>query len=197
MNESIKNIFEKQGYCLVKNFLSKEVALFLSDYLKLKKEIKTALGESLVDDQVPDAACVFHNEPFLETLYLQHTEKMKCLTGVDVIPTYIYARIYGTGNTLAPHKDRPSCEISATIKLDESDNYCWPVCVEGSGFELGVGDAVVYKGCDVLHWRDKCEATEDYFLSQMFMHFVDKNGPHADFKFDKDPTREFILSKFL
>lgn len=196
MESSIKT-FEKQGYALVKNFLPRDVALFLSDYLKVRKEIKQATGEEITDPQIPDASCIFSHEPVLETLYLQYTDKMKELTGVDVLPTYIYARIYQNGNELHPHKDRPSCEISATIKLDESENYTWPICVEEGSFKLDVGDAVIYRGCDVLHWRDKCEADEDYFLSQMFMHFIDKNGPYAEYVFDKMPARQFVLTKCM
>ena len=195
--QSAKTIFEKQGYALVKNFLPPDVAKFLSDYLKVRSEIKIANGDQTNDDQIPDASCIFSQEPVLETLYLQYTEKMKQVTGLDVLPTYIYARIYQNGNELRPHKDRPSCEISATIKLDESEEYTWPICVEEGSFELDVGDAVIYRGCDVLHWRNKCVASEDYFLSQMFMHFVDKNGPHTEYIFDKIPARQFVLSKCM
>lgn len=189
--------FQENGYCLVKNFLPKDVALFLSDYLKVRREIKIANGDRTSDGQIPDASCVFSEEPVLEALYLQYTEKMKQVTGLDVLPTYIYARIYQNGNELYPHKDRPSCEISATIKLDESEEYTWPICIEGGSFDLDVGDAVIYRGCDVLHWRDKCQADEGYFLSQMFMHFIDKNGPYLEHVFDKIPARQFVLTKCM
>ncbi|MDC3229592.1 hypothetical protein OAU05_00570 [bacterium] len=197
MQEKTSAILEEKGYAVIKNFMPKELAAFLSNYLHVRKEIKISTGEKTTDPQIPDAACIFSHEPILESLYIDYTKKMEEITGCILFPTYIYARIYKNGNVLEPHKDRPSCEISATIKLNESEDYSWPIAIEGSYVELDVGDAVVYKGCEVLHWRDKCEATEDYFLSQMFMHFVDKNGQYADFKFDKDPTRAFILSKFL
>ena len=35
-------------------------------------------------------------------------------TGLQLIPTYSYARIYKKGDILKRHKDRPSCEISTT-----------------------------------------------------------------------------------
>ena len=38
-------------------------------------------------------------------------------TGLKVLPTYTYARIYKTGDILERHKDRPSCEISTTVNL--------------------------------------------------------------------------------
>ena len=39
-------------------------------------------------------------------------------TGLDLCPTYSYARLYKKdGDELKRHKDRPSCEISTTINL--------------------------------------------------------------------------------
>lgn len=189
--------FDQNGFVVVRDFIAKDIALFLSDYLHVMAEINKNIGANLGDSQIPDANGVFHQDPALESLYLKQTEKMEGITGLSLSPTYIYARIYKNGNELTPHKDRPSCEISATIKLNESDDFCWPIAIEDNYIELGVGDAVIYKGCDVLHWRDKCEASDDYFLSQMFMHFVDKNGPYSDFKFDKNQNREIVLSKFI
>ena len=119
------------------------------------------------------------------------------ITGINVIPTYIYARIYKNGNILHAHKDRESCEISATIKLDESKNYRWPISIEGNYIELDIGDAVLYKGCELTHWRDECKADNDYFLSQLFMHFVDENGLNKDHAFDKDPSREKVLCNLI
>tara|TARA_R110000787_G_C13397420_1_gene443159 strand:- start:68 stop:661 length:594 start_codon:yes stop_codon:yes gene_type:complete len=190
-------IFKEQGYCLVKNFLPKDLATFLSSYLKVQKEIKINLGQKLTDTQVPNASCVFEQEPALEALYVGYTHKMEKIVGLSLLPTYAFARIYKTGNILAPHKDRPACEISATIKLEESDSYSWPICIEESSFNLDVGDAVIYRGCDVLHWRDKCKADEDYFLSQLFLHFVDKQGPHTNTAFDQDPYRAKVLSNVM
>jgi hypothetical protein len=188
-----KKQFEKNGFFVFKDFIPKELALFLSDYLHVMKELNKIQGKELGDDQIPDAKCIVFNDPALESLYLRQTKKMEEATGYNLIPTYIYARIYGSGNILHAHKDRPSCEISASIKLNESEGYIWPIAVEDKYIELDIGDAVIYKGCEVLHWRDKCEGEKDYFLSQMFMHFVDANGQYSDYKYDRDNVREFIF----
>jgi hypothetical protein len=45
---------------------------------------------------------------------------------------------------------------------------------------LGEGDAVIYSGCDVTHWRDKCNGPDGYYSGQVFIHFVRKNGKYPD-----------------
>jgi hypothetical protein len=50
---------------------------------------------------------------------------------------------------------------------------------------LNPGDAVVYKGCDVHHWRNKMIHTR--VNAQFMLHYVDKNGPFAEYQWDKRP----------
>jgi hypothetical protein len=47
------------------------------------------------------------------------------------------------------------------------------------------GDALLYRGIDLFHWRD---AYPGEALVQVFLHYVDRDGPHADRKFDGRPT---------
>jgi hypothetical protein len=54
----------------------------------------------------------------------------------------------------------------------------------GHRFDLVEGDGVIYKGCDVLHWRDKCNGPPDYYSGQLFCHFVRANGPFVEFAGD-------------
>ena len=85
--------------------------------------------------------------------------------------------------------DRPSCEISATLTLGfEGDE--WPIYMghnedktDATEVKMNVGDAVLYRGMDVYHWREKY--TEGKWQAQVFLHYVDQNGPHAEWKYDK------------
>jgi hypothetical protein len=54
----------------------------------------------------------------------------------------------------------------------------------GQRFDLAEGDAVIYPGCDVEHWRDKCDGPDGYYSGQLFLHYVRKNGPHASQAWD-------------
>ena len=113
--------------------------------------------------------------------------KMEEVTGLELWPTYTYTRLYKKGNSLEKHTDRESCEISVTLKLSDTgeEGYNWPIWMKDAEYKLDKGDAVVYRGCDLEHWREVCEAPDGWRMGQVFMHYVDKNGPCKDFKYDK------------
>ena len=50
---------------------------------------------------------------------------------------------------------------------------------------LAPGDALLYRGCDCFHWREAFQGTR---LAQVFLHYVDRNGSHADEKYDGRKT---------
>jgi alkylated DNA repair dioxygenase AlkB len=107
---------------------------------------------------------------------------MSSVTKLDLIPTYSYARIYKHGDVLHRHKDRPSCEISATLNLGGDE---WPLFLDPTGeignegvqVNLKPGDALIYKGTIVEHWR---EPFAGYECGQVFFHYNDKNGPFKE-----------------
>ncbi len=120
---------------------------------------------------------------------------MKRETGLDVVPTYSYARIYKKGDILKRHKDRPSCEISTTINLggdpwpifidptgsdnviDEYKNIHKPNAPMGERVDLEIGDMLIYEGCKLEHWREPFEGEH---CGQVFLHYNDKNGQFKD-----------------
>ena len=102
-------------------------------------------------------------------------------------------RVYQPGEELAPHVDRPSCEISVTVNV-ASKGTPSPIWMhykdnEPHAYTLNPGDAVVYKGCEAKHWRKPFKA--DQLNVQFMLHYVDKNGPHAGRKFDARPNLGF------
>lgn len=129
-----------------------------------------------------------------ETLLKISKEHVEKISGLELYPTYSYARLYRTGNELAEHRDRPSCEISLTIKLGDTGNYNWPIYMGDTPIHLSAGDAVIYKGCEIEHRRDKC-LEPDYFLGQVFIHYVDKNGLYSDYKYDNNKDKEQFFVK--
>ena len=124
-------------------------------------------------------------------------------TGLQLIPTYSYARLYKNGDILRRHKDRPSCEISTTLNLGGDP---WPIFIDGTGADtvideekkihkpnapkgtkvlLEVGDMLVYSGCELEHWREPFEGNT---CGQVFLHYNHVNGPFAENnRFDKRP----------
>ena len=100
---------------------------------------------------------------------------MEKTTGLKLYPAYTYGRVYKKGDILKRHKDRFSCEISTTMNLGGDD---WPIYLEPSGkkgkkgvkITLKPGDMLIYRGCDLEHWRKKFTGEE---CIQVFLHYND------------------------
>ena len=154
------------------------------------------------DKQIPNTYS-HYADPVMETLLVKVLPVMAQETGLQLVPTYSYARIYKNGDTLHRHKDRPSCEISTTINLggepwpifidgtgannvmNEKQNLVKPGAPEGTKVLLEVGDMLVYSGCELEHWR---EPFEGITCGQVFLHYNHVNGPFAEKnRFDKRP----------
>lgn len=109
------------------------------------------------------------------------------ITGRKLLSTYSFLRFYTPDSRLEKHVDRRSCEYSLTIAIGkESTHETWPIMLEHDGktvsIELGVGDALLYKGAKLPHWRDPLS---DGNWLQLFVHYVDAMGSHAQEKYDR------------
>jgi hypothetical protein len=133
------------------------------------------------DNQCPNSPTFYgiFNDESLE--FLPRIEK---LTGKELYPTYTYSRIYQKGEMLLPHIDRWEAEYSFTLTL-KYDKEAWPFYVQTEdgvqSLILEPGDIVIYKGLENLHWRLGLENEYHY---QAFFHYVDKNGPYAQKRYD-------------
>ena len=114
------------------------------------------------------------------------------ITQLKLFPTYSYFRVYHRGDVLAKHTDRESCEISLSLCLGYEGDKPWPLMVEGpqgiSSADLAPGDALLYRGIECPHWRETLANERN---AQVFLHYVDQNGPYAEFKYDKRPGLSF------
>ena len=200
-------------YKVIKNAVSYELANFCLNYFLLKRDAvefmyknnihaESSLLGTWKDKQIPNTYS--HYADFvMETLLVKMLPVMKEHTGLDLIPTYSYARAYKKGDELKRHKDRPSCEISTTLNLggdkwsifidptgsdnviDEYKNIHKPNAPKGEEVVLEVGDMLVYSGCELEHWREPFEGS---VCGQVFLHYNHLNGKFADSnKFDNRP----------
>ena len=103
----------------------------------------THAGNPLVgnfhDPQVPGSYAKYADR-FMETLLVKTIDVMQKKTGLKLVPTYSYTRLYRTGNILNRHKDRPSCEISTTLCLGGDH---WPIYLDPTGADNVIEE---YKG---------------------------------------------------
>ena len=166
-------------YKIVKNFLTKEEIGLLKDYAILRHRHNTSEFDDAQSNNVADFAT--YADPIMESLLLQKKTLMEQETGINLLPTYSFWRMYTKFSDLPKHKDRPSCEISTTVNI-ASDGTAWPIFMDGKPLHLQSGDAAIYLGMELTHWREEFKGD---WCAQVFLHYVDKDGPHASFVKDK------------
>ena len=165
--------FEMDGYVPIKSFIDPQSMSTISRYLEF------ALSQNKLRGDNSSSYC-FYSDPLIETVLQNSLSHVEQISGKSLYPTYSYYRVYLSGDELKPHVDRPSCEVTATVNV-ATKGKAWPLWMKVTGKEPG--DAVVYKGCEVLHWREKAVDTE--INVQFMLHYVDQNGPYSEFKWDK------------
>ena|ERR1700736_2570416 len=142
----------------------------------------------LQDGQVPGTPSA-GNDIMMDGLLEDLQPAVESVASVNLFPTYSYFRVYKRGDVLRKHTDRPACEISLSLCLGYAADRPWPIWIEGpagvSRVELEPGDALLYRGTECPHWREACEADN---VAQVFLHYVDQRGPHAEWKYDKRPS---------
>ena len=179
-------------YQVIKGAVNYELANFIFNYFLLKRDAVSFMYQnnihsqspilgSWTDEQIPNTYSCY-GDFVMDTLLVKMLPVMKKETGLDLVPTYSYSRLYKNGDTLHRHKDRPSCEISTTIHLGGDP---WAIFVEGTEVLLDVGDMLVYSGCELEHWRKPFEGD---VCGQVFLHYNHVDGPFAEKnKFDGRP----------
>ena len=174
-------------YLVVRNFIPENRALDLGvefgNYCK---------NENIPGDpQAPHSSSVYNYISFLELL-CEKTPEISKVVNETVLPTYTYGRVYRRGDELSRHKDRPSCELSLTVNLGGSEP--WDIWVESEGREIPItlnpGDAMIYLGAEIEHWREKFNGDHYY---QVFLHYVLSRGQYAQNYFDRKESRETVF----
>ena len=199
--------FKTKKYQVIRGALSKELANFIFNYMMLQRDaVDFMMKHNKVnpanpfmgrrdDKQIPGCYSKY-GDWVMDTLLMFMIPIMKAKTGLSLVPTYSYTRLYEKGNILWRHKDRPSCEISTTLHLGGDE---WPIYLDPTGannivsgsetttiikpgapkgvrVDLKVGDMLIYSGCELEHWREPFEGN---ICSQVFLHYNHANGPYA------------------
>ena len=193
--------FKKDKYQVIKSAISTELADFCYQYFLNKRKVARYLFDEKYisgfteyfgvwnDHQIPETYS-HYADIVMETLLQKVKPIMEKKSGIKLTETYSYARIYKKGDELKRHKDRYSCEISTTMNLGGDD---WSIFLEPSGEEgkegievkLEAGDMLMYRGCDLEHWREPFKGKD---CGQVFLHYNDASGKDAkENKFDGRP----------
>tara|TARA_S200002703_G_scaffold88402_3_gene76312 strand:- start:1444 stop:1995 length:552 start_codon:yes stop_codon:yes gene_type:complete len=163
-------------YKVIKNFLTQDELKLLLIYCEIKHRTNT----SYFDFSTANHETYFYGDAIIESLMLSKKKLMEKETGKKLFPSYTFWRTYTKHAFLEKHTDRPSCEISATVFIGGDSE--WPIYMDGKPIYLEKGDAAIYLGSEVEHWRDEFFGDCQF---QAFLHYVDANGKYKDYYMDK------------
>ena len=178
--------FQEKGYQIIRNFLDEDFVKFIQEYFYLR----IRAGHAVLGDEQAENSYVFYGDPLIETVLSSSCDALSDIVGYKLLPTYSYTRLYGKGDELKNHRDRPSCESSATLALGVPDGEeISPIYFsqnedrsDAVKIILEPGDLCLYRGCDLYHWREPF--TQEWYL-QAFLHYVNADGPYKDHIYDK------------
>jgi len=210
MNKSISwtynKEFEENGFFVIKNlydptYLYSEVPdenlkgkLILYDkktknYYGLQEE--TQVKNSIARRNFPEYSDAHHDIKSVLEKFIKR----------KLYKTYYYDRFYFANQELIPHTDHKLCEISCSLHISSNIKKPWnfklkSLSGEEKSISLSPGDALVYKGCEVLHWRNSLESRynkfekmirkifrkkDDTYYHQIFFHYVLQDGNNIQF----------------
>tara|TARA_B100000315_G_scaffold32794_1_gene27561 strand:+ start:1938 stop:2372 length:435 start_codon:yes stop_codon:yes gene_type:complete len=143
------NEYQEKGHLIVKDFIDPSLAQIALDYVELKSKT-SGLVFNNEPNFVPNSM-TFYADNLTESILKNSLPKMEELTGLDLLPTYSFMRLYKEGDRLPKHKDRLSCQIAVSLCIgysyDDSE-YQWPIYLDGKEVASKPGEALLYHGTE-------------------------------------------------
>ena len=179
----LNEYFWKHGYAVIDNFVADPQELDdIPD--NVYEENHTSWyydggfkGDWGKEEQVPGAHSRHNYPPFRNfhkavVPYLQRLIKPYN----QLVPTYYFDRFYHAGEELVPHTDWSACEISVSLQISTTLKEPWAFYAEGVPLYCNNGDAIIYKGNTLKHWREAMPGGDRDYHHQIFLHYVVKDG---------------------
>ena len=176
------NLFTENGYAVIRQAISKETAKLIAiEFNMLRNNAFYANNVDLnsvgfMNDMDNPLSFSWYGAYCSESLLELLLPKIEKVIGKKLYPSYSYARIYYTGAILVVHTDRPASDyaVTITIDIDEDQSEHWPIHMrnfkgEANALVLDVGDACVYHGDKLEHWREPYNGKKQI---QMFLFYI-------------------------
>lgn len=155
-----------------------------SQYLRMKADI----GEMGLGDGQLARSYASYSDLVTEVLLGELLSGVEQFVGAPLLPTHSYTRLYGHGDELTPHTDRPACEVVVSLTLGFDADSPWPLHIRAADhtfrYALNAGDCVIFAGSHCEHWR---EPFAGRWQAQTTLHYVRAHGEFAEWVYDKRP----------
>jgi hypothetical protein len=164
------------GYALVRALIPAQQLAALQRYYRRRLDG----GEVPFGDTQVERRFAEHNEPVARLFLTALTGVVARVAGRAVKPAYAYFASYREGAALEKHLDRAQCEYSISFLVDYEPRPAgpspWPLHVsreaddDGVALRQHIGDAIIYKGRELYHWRTPLAAGQR--STHIFFHYV-------------------------
>ena len=200
--------YYEKGFVPLRGLLPREVA---ASYLSIMQkamggtlELQNRFIASAHAVTQPSMEIFSNNFPFSLGILWGLTPVMEKITGVKLLPSYSYSRVYPRGARLEVHSDRQSNEHSINLTLGYSDDIIWDFSMEArqlseheilnpvpapdfggndyTNVKMNPGDAAAYRGVHFRHAR--LTPNPNAWSAHLFMGWVDRDGPFNNNAFD-------------
>jgi hypothetical protein len=199
--------YRDQGYAALPGLLAPDLAgalaaQFLRDLAEKRVRPRFAEGKRLLKANVLNIHSARY--PLMQSFHWGLTPAITAIAGCDLVPSYALFRVYPQGAVCMVHGDRPACEHSISLTLASGGAEPWPLDIATETTPLGAagarddfrgevhtsvplapGDAVIYRGITQRHGR--LAPNPNPWSAHLFLHWVDRAGPHAAEAFDGKP----------
>ena len=186
-------MWKKNKYKVIKKCISDELCDFAYNHLLLKQNVASTLFERREipafsqewghynDPQVLNTYAIY-SDLVMEQLLIKLKPLIEKKIKIKLIENYSFARLYKKYDILKKHVDRYSCEFSTTLNLGGDQ---WPIYLISNNKKIKItlnpGDMLIYKGCELVHWR---EPFLGKVCGQVFLHYNSQDDKN---KWDNRP----------
>ena len=178
------NKFEERGYKLIDLNLGYEDLI-----VKTFKECVRTWNVLPMQTEVVSCKSIDISMEYLTSIV--HREYLTSIVekeiGLKLIPTYCYVRKYSQGSILYSHKDRDANEISLSYCISGPE---WEMNMGDNTIITKIGNAVIYKGCEIPHGRSKPSSGE---VIQVFNSWIISDGTKSNSAYDNGRHTEFYI----
>jgi hypothetical protein len=192
--------FEKNGFFIIKNLCDPSLLYSEVPNEDFKNKVLLYDNRNKTYSIQENHPCCFgsisrRNFPLYEQFQFSIKPIIEDFIGRKLYITYCYDIFYFSNQELKIHTDQEQCEISCSLHISSNLKKYWDFKLmnpygEEKSVQLNPGDAIVYKGIQIPHWRDPLPSrhdkknstqNDDTYYHQVFFHYVLQDGNYVQF----------------
>ncbi len=160
--------FPDRGLAHLRGVVSPDLLASLALYVEALME-RGVLGRG---DAQHGARRVRYDDPLLALVEHLFQPIVVELAGEPVRASHTYLVVYGGGEGLERHRDRPVCAFTVDLPIlhKGAEDGVWPLDVDGVELPLRVGDVAVFRGHELPHGCPPLP--EGRTVANLLLHFV-------------------------